>query len=67
MHPLESIFGSILPLGITFKSLAAICPVHTITIWTFICFKLFESFHGHCGYEWSWRITELIPFKLASR
>jgi sterol desaturase/sphingolipid hydroxylase (fatty acid hydroxylase superfamily) len=40
LHPLESILGNILPIGIAFKSLAVLYPVHTLTIWTFIAFKL---------------------------
>ncbi len=30
-------------------------------------FRVVESIHGHTGYEWSWRVSELFPLSAGSR
>lgn len=53
-HPLEHIFSNAFPTFIGYKLLSHIVPVHCITIWVFVTFRVIETCDGHSGYEWSW-------------
>jgi sterol desaturase/sphingolipid hydroxylase (fatty acid hydroxylase superfamily) len=65
-HPIEHVFGNSLPTFIGYKVLSHIYPVHSITIWVFLTFRILETCDGHSGYEWSWAQSELLPFSAGS-
>jgi sterol desaturase/sphingolipid hydroxylase (fatty acid hydroxylase superfamily) len=35
-------------------------------MWTFFAFRIIETCDGHSGYEWSWALSELLPFSAGS-
>ena len=59
-HPLEFVFGNLLP--------AASCPLllgtrmHFTTAFTWYALRFIESAEGHSGYEVSWSPFRVLPF-----
>lgn len=56
MHPVEYVLTG---------SLALVGPVlvgaHVATIWAWIAFRQWEAAEGHCGYDFPWTPTHLLP------
>ena len=63
MHasPLEH-FLNIISFGLPFKLVARVYPVHIYTVIVWLTFRTIESLDGHCGYDWPWAVTNLLPF-----
>merc|ERR1719148_553635 len=59
-HPIEFIFGNILPTAIGTIILGKNC--HITTVWFVYFLRTLESIEGHSGYDWSWSIFHLLPF-----
>ncbi len=51
-----------MPAGLGFKMLAKVYPVHIVTITIWLLLRLIESSDGHCGYDWPWGQSQLLPF-----
>jgi len=63
-HPLEFLFGNILPTNSGPKILGGQVHFATLLIWTVI--RLMETVDGHCGYEFSWSPYRLLPLSGSS-
>lgn len=59
-HPIEFIFGNLLPTSLGPLLLGKHCHVFTVMVWYAI--RGGETIDGHCGYEFSWSPYRLIPF-----
>ena len=59
-HPLEFIFGNILPVALGVIILGP--RVHIVTVWTWFALRTFESTEGHSGYDFPWSIFRMLPF-----
>lgn len=59
-HPIEFIFGAVLPGSVGAMILGKNMHFCTMLLWTIM--RIFESMDGHCGYEFSWSPYRLIPF-----
>ena len=59
-HPLEFIFGNILPTVTGVLLLGK--NMHWMTAFTWYIVRAVESTEGHSGYEFSWSIFRVIPF-----
>jgi methylsterol monooxygenase/4-alpha-methyl-delta7-sterol-4alpha-methyl oxidase len=58
-HPLEFVFGNMLPTGLGATLLGGRCHIMTWYLWIF--FRILETTDGHCGYEFSWSPFRLLP------
>jgi sterol desaturase/sphingolipid hydroxylase (fatty acid hydroxylase superfamily) len=58
-HPIEALFGNMIPMSIGPKLLGSKVHVYTYLVWA--VFRLVESVDGHSGYEFSWSLSGLIP------
>ena len=59
-HPIEFIFGNMLP---TAAGPVILGPnVHLLTVFAWYVIRFGETLDGHCGYEFSWSPFRLIPF-----
>lgn len=71
-HPLEYIFGNLVPYVAVFKLLGSRTHIATFFIWYFSCFNFrtilrnFETVDGHSGYEFSFSPFRLIPLSGSS-
>lgn len=61
-HPIEHIFANTIPVGIGYKLLSKVYPVHIFTILIWITMRMFETCDGHSGYNWPWGQSQLLPF-----
>lgn len=61
-HPIEHIFANTIPVGIGYKFLSKVYPVHIFTILIWITMRMFETCDGHSGYNWPWGQSQLLPF-----
>jgi 4-alpha-methyl-delta7-sterol-4alpha-methyl oxidase len=57
MHPVEFvIIGSLALVG------PVLLGVHVVTLWVWLIFRQWEAAEGHCGYDFPWSPTHLLPF-----
>ena len=63
-HPIEFIFGNIIPYSLGFLILKNFTSVHivSIIIWNF--YGILDTSEGHSGYEWDWCQLSFFPWKL---
>lgn len=61
-HPIEQLLANNIPVGLGWKLLSMVYPVHIFTIIIWVTFRLIESSDGHCGYSWPWAQSQLLPF-----
>ena len=61
-HPIEHLIANTFPSVIGYKILSYFYPVHCISVWVFMVFRVVETIDAHTGYEWSWAQSELLPF-----
>ena len=59
-HPLEYVFGNLLPIGMGPAILGK--RIHFLTAYAWYTIRLFESVDGHSGYEFSWSPFRILPF-----
>lgn len=59
-HPVEFIFGNMLPTSAGPAILGG--NVHLLTVFAWYVIRFGETLDGHCGYEFSWSPFRLIPF-----
>ena len=59
-HPIEYIFGNLLPSVVGPALLGK--RMHFTTAFTWYAIRYIESCEGHCGYEFSWSPFRLLPF-----
>ena len=59
-HPVEFIFGNMMPTIIGPAILGPQC--HIATVWAWYIIRFGENIDGHSGYEFSWSPYRLIPF-----
>lgn len=59
-HPLEFVFGNMLPTAVGPAILGP--KAHLVTIFAWYAVRFGETLDGHCGYEFSWSPYRLIPF-----
>ncbi len=59
-HPIEHILNNI-AAGIGFRILSSFTEVHLLTILVWLTYRVISAIEGHSGYEWSWRMSRLIP------
>ena len=59
-HPVEFVFGNMLPTAAGPALLGPNVHLYTVLAWYVIRFG--ETLDGHCGYEFSWSPFRLIPF-----
>mmetsp|Transcript_36660 Transcript_36660/g.32854 ORF Transcript_36660/g.32854 Transcript_36660/m.32854 type:complete len:218 (-) Transcript_36660:39-692(-) len=64
-HPLEFVFGNLLPSVMGFKLLGG--KMHICTMFMFSTIRSLETIDGHCGYEFSWSPFRLLPLSGSSR
>lgn len=57
-HPIEFIFGNIIPFGTGPILLGA----HCTTMYTWLLFRMGESVSSHSGYDFPWTPWSIIPF-----
>lgn len=56
MHPLEYVaIGSLAMVG------PVLLQAHVVTLWVWVIFRQWEAAEGHCGYEFPWTPTHLVP------
>lgn len=56
MHPLEYVItGSVALIG------PMLVGAHVVTLWLWLTFRQWEAAEGHCGYDFPWSPTHLIP------
>lgn len=58
-HPIEFIFGNMLPSAIGPALLGP--KAHIVTVFAWYLLRFGETLDGHCGYEFSWSPYRLIP------
>jgi sterol desaturase/sphingolipid hydroxylase (fatty acid hydroxylase superfamily) len=63
-HPIEFIFGNIVPSGVGGMILGYNMHFTTFLLWSLV--RLGETLDGHCGYEFSWSPYRLIPFSTSA-
>ena len=63
-HPLEFIFGAVIPGALGGLILGKRMHFCTFLIWGIV--RLGETLDGHCGYEFSWSPYRLIPFSTSA-
>lgn len=63
-HPIEFIFGDLLPAGVGMIILGNRCHIVTSYLWTFL--KIIETTDGHCGYDFPWSPFRLLPMSAGS-
>jgi len=63
-HPVEFIFGNILPTSLGSMLLGTKVHAFTYAIW--ICEKIYKTTEAHSGYGFPWSPTTLMPFKVPS-
>src|SRR6185312_4993463 len=63
-HPLEFIFGNVLPMSIGPALLGSNIHFFTFLMWGTV--RLGETLDGHCGYEFSWSPFRLVPFSTSA-
>jgi 4-alpha-methyl-delta7-sterol-4alpha-methyl oxidase len=57
MHPIEYMLtGTLAFLGPT------LLGSHVVVLWLWIAFRQWEASEGHCGYDFPWTFTHLLPF-----
>lgn len=57
MHPVEFLLiGSLAMTG------PLLVGAHVVTAWIWFLFRQWEAAEGHCGYEFPWTPTHLVPF-----
>ena len=57
MHPLEyGLTGAVALVG------PLVVGAHVATVWLWFCFRQWEAAEGHCGYDFPWTPTHLLPF-----
>jgi len=59
-HPIEFVFGNMLPTSVGPLILGP--NAHMLTIFAWYAVRFGETLDGHCGYEFSWSPYRLIPF-----
>jgi len=59
-HPLEFLFGNLLPTSLGPVLLGKHTHLFTVLVW--YIFRSGETVDGHCGYEFSWSPYRLVPF-----
>ena len=59
-HPIEFIFGNILPTAVGAIILGPRC--HITTVWMWFALRTYESTEGHSGYDFPWSIFRMVPF-----
>jgi len=57
MHPIEQ---QLILMGVLLPPL--LLGSHCITLWIWIFFRNWETAEEHCGYDFPWNPTRLIPF-----
>ena len=60
-HPIEFVFGNILPAACGPVMLDENMHSYTYLIW--MCFRLSAAIENHSGYEFPWSMYQAIPFK----
>ncbi len=62
MHPVEYVLTA---------TVALVGPIalgsHVVVLWIWFTFRQWEAAEGHCGYEFSWTPTHLLPFNDGAR
>ena len=58
-HPVEFVFGNMLPSAIGPALLGP--KAHIVTVFAWYVIRFGETLDGHCGYEFSWSPFRLIP------
>ncbi len=57
MHPVEFVLiGAVALVG------PVLLGVHVVTLWLWLVFRQWEAAEGHCGYDFPWSPTHLLPF-----
>lgn len=59
-HPLEHV-ANILAFGLPYKIVALFYPVHMFTVLLWLVLRTVETIDGHCGYDWPWCYSNLLP------
>lgn len=59
-HPLEYIFGNVLPTVVGVLILGK--NIHVTTVIGWYIARSFETLEGHCGYDFSWSPFRWVPF-----
>lgn len=57
MHPIEYVLTGTLALAGPL-----LVGAHVATLWLWFAFRQWEAAEGHCGYEFRWTPTHLLPF-----
>ncbi len=57
MHPIEYLLT-----GATALVGPLLLSSHVVTLWIWFTFRQWEAAEGHCGYEFPWTPTHLLPF-----
>ena len=63
-HPVEFLFGNIIPTSIGSALLGS--RVHAFTYGLWIMKKIYNTSEGHSGYQFPWSPSTLMPFKVPS-
>jgi sterol desaturase/sphingolipid hydroxylase (fatty acid hydroxylase superfamily) len=63
-HPIEFVFGNILPTSLGSMILGN--KVHAFTFAYWICLKIYNTTEGHSGYQFPWSPSRLMPYKVTS-
>lgn len=64
-HPIEFIFGNLLPGTMGAIILGPNCHMMTFILWAVV--RIGETLDGHSGYEFSWSPYRLIPFSTSAK
>jgi sterol desaturase/sphingolipid hydroxylase (fatty acid hydroxylase superfamily) len=49
------------PAVLGFKILSLFMPVHIFSLLIWLTFRAVDSCDSHCGYEWSWSQSSVLP------
>ena len=60
-HPVEYVFGNMLPIGIPIGLLGK--NMHFFTLMILIAFRLAGTTYGHSGYDFPWSPISLLPLR----
>ena len=63
-HPLEFIFGNVIPYSLGFLILKNFMGVHIVSILIWNFYGVLDTSEGHSGYEWDWCQLSFLPWKL---
>ena len=63
-HPIEYMFGNLLPSGMGVVLLLPFTTVHFVTFMCWLVYRVFEAVDGHCGYDWTWGQLSFFPWRL---